>query len=115
MLEDLDTIDMVIQTEPGDLVVKIIDGAVTTDEDEFARLLKAKIAQAILALEDDEYFESVGSPTRLRIEVVHFIPRPPYDDDVVYTVGPVAEATRPLDVSLVFVLRKPRYNMPWMN
>jgi hypothetical protein len=115
MLEDLDTVDIAMPGEPGEYIIKIIDGAVTTDPVEFDRLLKAKIALAVHSLDDEESFESAGRPTRLRIEVLHFIPRPPYLDDVVYTVGQRGDVGRLQNVTLTFVLRESRYNMPWME
>lgn len=112
MLEDLDTVDLVMRGEPGQVIIKIIDGGVTTDPDEFTTLLKAKIAQAIEALADDGNFEAAGRPERLRIEVVHRIPRPPYQDGAIYDVSASADRTRPLQVSLVFVTRESRYATP---
>jgi len=67
VLEDLDTIDLVMQGEPGEVIIKIIDGGVTTDLEEFNALLKAKIGQAINALADDGNYEAAGRPERLRI------------------------------------------------
>lgn len=67
MLEDLDTIDLVMQGEPGEVIIKIIDGGVTTDAAEFNTLLKAKIGQAINALADEGNFEGadrIGSASR---------------------------------------------------
>jgi hypothetical protein len=112
MLEDLDSVDLVMKGEPGEVIIKIIDGGVTTDASEFDTLLKSKIAQAIRALGDDANFEAAGRPSRLRIEVVHLIPRPPYEDGAVYTIGSPAGTPRPLDVSLVFVTKSTPYNIP---
>ena len=112
MLEDLDTIDLVMQGEPGEVIIKIIDGGVTTDPEEFNALLKAKIGQAIDALADDGNYEAAGRPERLRIEVVHCIPRPPYQDGAICQVGTSADMPRPLQVSLTFVSRDSRYGWP---
>ena len=112
MLEDLDTIDLVMQGEPGEVIIKIIDGGVTTDLEEFNALLKAKIGQAIDALADDGNYEAAGRPERLRIEVVHRIPRPPFQDGAVYTINTPASMPRPLAISMVFVTRESRYAMP---
>jgi hypothetical protein len=109
MLEDLDTVDLVMKGEPGQVIIKIIDGGVTTDASRFEALLKAKIAQAIGSLGDEENFEAAGRPTRLRIEVVHMIPRPPYEDGAIYSISPHDGMGRPLDVSLVFVTKALRY------
>ena len=112
MLEDLDTIDLVMQGDPGEVIIKIIDGGVTIDAAEFNTLLKAKISQAINALADDGNFEEAGRPDRLRIEVVHRIPRPPFEDGAVYTINTPASMPRPLAISMVFVTRESRYSMP---
>jgi hypothetical protein len=112
VLEDLDTIDLVMQGEPGEVIIKIIDGGVTTDLEEFNALLKAKIGQAIDALADDGNYEAAGRPERLRIEVVHRIPRPPFEDGPVYTINTPASMPRPLQVTLTFVSRESRYGTP---
>ena len=73
---------------------------------------KAKISQAINALADEGNFEEAGRPDRLRIEVVHRIPRPPFEDGSVYTINTPASMPRPLAISMVFVTRESRYSMP---
>lgn len=112
MLEDLDTVDLVMKGEPGEVIIKIIDGGVTTDLEEFNALLNAKVGQAIDALADDGNYEAAGRPDRLRIEVVHCIPRPPYQDGAIYQVNASAGMPRPLQVTLTFVSRESRYGMP---
>ncbi len=84
----------------------------TTDAAEFNTLLKAKISQAINALADEGNFEEAGRPERLRIEVVHRIPRPPFEDGPVYTINTPAAMPRPLQVTLTFVSRESRYGTP---
>lgn len=101
-----------MQGEPGEVIIKIIDGGVTIDAAEFNTLLKAKISQAIHALTDDGNYEAAGRPERLRIEVVHRIPRPPFQDGPVYTINTPETMPRPLAISMVFVARESRYDTP---
>jgi hypothetical protein len=71
MLEDLDSIDIVIQDPGKGVKFVIIDSGVTraADEDKHLDLLNHKINCCLAYVEDDEKFEKLGHPDDITIEI----------------------------------------------